>query len=484
MSDAALRASGDLFVDGQWIRGSGASFSSLNPSSGDPIAEVRSASESQVAEAVSSARSAQGAWAALSTSQRGAFLRAIADHLDAKRESYAALLAEEVGKPVAQGRGEVNFAANLLRYNDGLARQIIGDIVPADTPKSSINLQRVPFGVVALITAWNFPVAMFFRKLAPALLAGNTVVIKGSEYTPLCTLAAAKACEAAGLPAGVVNVLTGDRVVGRSLVTNRSIDMISMTGSAPSGKAILRDSADHLPKVILELGGKGPAIVWDDADLGTTIPKLVSARFQNTGQVCTSAERVYVHQNIWDEFLDRYVAAVSTLTVGDPMGSVDMGPLANLNQLEHVERVVADALSGGARAILQGKSRTDVVATNGYWNSPTILIDTNPDMSVIRDEVFGPVSPVIPFGSLDEALDLANDSHHGLTGFVFSNDYRVVMNVTDRLQVGTVYVNRTQGSAVQGFHSGHKESGLGGEDGVHGLLEYTQIRTIYHNFGD
>lgn len=256
--------------------------------------------------------------------------------------------------------------------------------------------------------------------------------------------------------------------------------MVTMTGSISSGKAVMAQAAPHLAKVSLELGGKAPAIVWSDADLDVTVPAIVTARHTNSGQVCTSAERVYVHEEVIDQFLNRYTAAVRQLRVGNPFDRVDMGPLASRAQKEKVESAVAEALQGGAEEVARGEIDSGVTA-GGFWTSPTVILDPPPACRLMRDEVFGPVTPVVPVSTTAEFLYAANDSDYGLSGYVFSNDYAFITEVIKELQCGEIYINRTLGEAIQGHHSGHKQSGVGGEDGLHGLLRYTQIRTVYHN---
>lgn len=467
------------FVNGVWDYGDGAALEDIDPSSERPLANVQMCSDDQADAAVLAAMGAQSAWADLTYAARAEYLWRLVPLLERDTESLARLVALEVGKPVTQARGELGFAIKLLKFMASSAHHVVGEIVPSDDADETIHLNRVPMGVVVAICAWNFPIAMYFRKLAPALLTGNTVLIKPSEIAPLCGIALTRLCEEAGLPPGVLNLVVGGREVGRALVANPNVDMVTMTGSVPSGRAVMREAVDHLPKVSLELGGKAPAIVWRDADLALAAEALVQARLQNTGQVCTCVERLYVHEDVRDEFMDHFVRIASKLRIGDPLeASTDLGPLASQAQQQKVRSILTDSLDAGAVASAL-ISADQVEGKPGFWQVPTLLSNVSPDMRVMREEVFGPVLPVVTITSLDEAFSLANDSQQGLTSFIFSESYRVVMEANRRLKAGTLYVNRSHGSAVQAFHSGQRQSGIGGEDGMHGLLEYTQIHTTY-----
>jgi lactaldehyde dehydrogenase / glycolaldehyde dehydrogenase len=468
-----------LYLKGAWQDGQGKPLTVLNPSTERVIATIGTASPAQIEAALSAARAAQPGWARLSNLARGRYLETIADLVEAQAEQLARILALEVGKPLAQGRGELEWAVTTLRYQAGWARRIQGEIIPSDDPDEAIHLLRVPVGVVAAICAWNFPMAMFFRKVAPALLAGNTVVLKASETTPLAALALTRVIEQADLPPGVLNIVSGGPDVGAELVRHPMADLVTMTGSREAGRAVMRLAADHIAKVSLELGGKAAAIVWADADLELAVPALVLARHLNSGQVCTSAERIYVHESIIEEFTAEYCAAVGKLRIGSPFDDVDMGPLVSAAQRDKVTGLFTDALDRGAKTVFQADAK---LPATGYWFQPAVLTGVSQDMPVMQQEVFGPVTPILPVSSLDQALAFANDSAYGLSGYVFSRSYDVVMQVTREMQCGEIYVNRTLGEAAQGHHSGHKQSGVGGEDGYHGLLRYTAVRSVYHHF--
>jgi lactaldehyde dehydrogenase/glycolaldehyde dehydrogenase len=473
-----------LFVDGEWSAGRGSSIAVINPADETVLADVASASGEQVNSAVSAAQLAQPEWAHRSPIQRGAVIRAMAAVILGNRDELAGLLMAEVGKPLSQALGEVDFAVSLLQYSAEWDRRLEGEILPGEEPGETIHLTRAPLGVVAAILPWNYPLAVMCRKVAPALLTGNSVVVKPSEVAPLTTLAAARLfADVEGLPAGVFNVVTGGGDVGAALSAAHGVAMITFTGHRKTGKRIMVQAAADLKRVALELGGKAPAIVWKDADLDVAVTAIVNARHVNNGQVCTAAERVLVHHTLLEEFTSRYVSAVRGLSVADPRTDPDVGPLASADQLEKTLTAVASAIDDGVNVVAGGGRPRGPAYERGYWHEPTVLRDVSPDMRIMGEETFGPVTPIIGIGSLEEASLLANASPYGLSAFVFSQDYRAIMRAVDELQFGEIYVNRTNGESVHAHHSGFKESGIGGEDGKWGLARYTQIKTAYHHYG-
>ena len=474
-----------LYIDGAWRAAGGEAIGVLDPATEAPLADVASATASEVHAALEAARRAQPGWAALSPITRGALLREIADVLAAHRETLADLLVSEVGKPASQAAGELEFAESLLRYNAEWDRRLEGEILPGDGPGEVIHLLRAPVGVVGAICPWNFPLAVLCRKLAPALLTGNTIVIKPSEVTPLSTLEFVRLIDAhAQLPRGVVNLVTGGPSTGAALVADELTTMISFTGHRDTGKAIMAAGAANLTRVALELGGKAPAIVWRDADLDVAVPAIVAARHANSGQVCTCAERVLVHHDLLEPFTERYVTAVEALRVGDPREAVDMGPLVSAAQLAKTTAAIAGARAEGATVVSGGGRPLGEAFARGYWQEPTVLRDVSATMAVMHEETFGPVTPIIGVDSLAQAVEIANDSRYGLSAYIFSRDYQAVMNTVDALRFGEIYINRTLGESVHAHHSGYGESGIGGEDGKWGLYRYTQIKTAYHHYGD
>jgi lactaldehyde dehydrogenase/glycolaldehyde dehydrogenase len=476
---------GSLYVAGAWSEGSGPAIDVHDPSDASVIAALPSATEADVEAALAAARAAQRGWARTPSAERGAHLRAIADLVREHADTLAALLVREVGKPRAEADGEVAFAESLLRYNAEWDRRIEGDILPGDSPGEQIHLLREPLGVVAAICPWNFPLAVLCRKLAPALVTGNVVVAKPSEVTPLTTIELFRLIdERLDLPAGVINLVTGAGATGQALVDSPQTNLISFTGHRDTGKAIMAKAAGNLTRVSLELGGKAPAIVAADADLDITIPALITARHTNAGQVCTCAERVLVDRAIAAEFTERYVAAASALVVGDPAGAgTDMGPLVSAAQLEKTVAAVALAREQGAAVALGGGRPDGDAFADGYWHAPTVLTGLEPGMAILREEIFGPVTPILAVDDVSAALGEANDSRYGLSAYVFSRDYATVMRTVDELDFGEIYINRTHGESVHAHHAGYKESGMGGEDGRWGMLRYTQVKTAYHRYG-
>jgi len=473
-----------LYVDGGWRAADGERIAVVDPVTEETLAEVASASGDDVHAALAGARRAQRQWGADSPIARGAHLRRIADIIAAHRETLADLLVSEVGKPSVQAQGEVDFAEALLRYSAEWDRRLEGEILPGEAPGEVIHLLRAPVGVVVAICPWNFPLAVLCRKLAPALLTGNTVVVKPSEVTPLSTIELFRLIdEHAQLPPGVVNLVTGGPQTGAALVADELTSLVSFTGHRDTGKRIMAAAAANLTRVALELGGKAPAIVWRDADLDVAVPAIVLARHHNSGQVCTCAERVLVHRELLDEFTERYVDAVESLRLGDPRTAVDMGPLVSAEQLAKT-RAAVDAARAEGVSVVSGGGRPDGAQfAVGYWHAPTVLRDVSPRMRIMHDETFGPVTPILGIGSLEEAVEVANDSRYGLSAYIFSRDYEAVMRTVDALRFGEIYINRTLGESLHAHHSGFGESGIGGEDGKWGLYRYTQIKAAYHHYG-
>ncbi|MFC6864584.1 aldehyde dehydrogenase [Halomicroarcula sp. GCM10025817] len=474
-----------LYVDGQWIEAANDErIEVLDPATEEVAGTIANATESEVLSAVEAANEAQKEWGLRPAPERGQLVRDIADVLMDHQEELAELIMAEQGKPRGQAMGEVASAADMSNYMAEWDRRIEGDVVPGDFPSEKLTLERRPHGVVAGIIPWNYPIALFMRKTAPALVTGNTMVAKPSSNTPLATVRAVELIdEHVDLPDGVVNLVTGHgSTVGDTLVTADGVDMVTMTGDTGTGKAINESVASSLKPVSLELGGKAPAIVWKDANLEAAVEDVLTARIANTGQVCTCAERIYVHSDVAEEFTDRLVEAAEDVVVGDPRDDPDMGPQVSAAELEATENAVKTAVDQGATLRTGGSPPEGEQFDHGYWYRPTVLTDVTQDMDVIQEEVFGPVSPVVEVDSMDQAIEYANESKYGLSSYLFTNNYQLVNRVIDELEFGETYVNRSIGESWQGHHIGWDESGLGGEDGKYGMLKYTQLKTIYHNY--
>lgn len=472
------------YIDGSWRPAGGPAIDVFDPARGDVIAGLPSSTAEDVQAALEAAQRAQPIWSQTPIVRRGDYLRAIADLFAANHEALEELLVKEVGKPRSQAAAEVEFAQGFLRYNADWDRRLEGEILPGDVPGEVIHLLRSPVGVVGAICPWNFPLAVLCRKIAPALLTGNTVVAKPSEISPFSTLHAMRLIdEQIGLPPGVLNIVTGAGETGAAMVESPLTSMISFTGHRDTGKRVMATAAANLTRVSLELGGKAPAIVWKDADLDLAVESIIKARHTNSGQVCTSAERVLVHHELLEPFTERYVHAVQALRLGDPAGDVDLGPMASLEQHEKTSLALDVAVREGATIVASGQRPTNAALARGYWFAPTVLRDVKPGMSIMTEETFGPVTPIVGIGSLDEALQISNDSRYGLSAYLFTRDYPTVMRTVNELNFGEIYINRTLGESVHAHHAGFKESGIGGEDGKWGILRYTQIKTAYHHYG-
>src|SRR5215210_3446168 len=386
----------------------------LNPATGEAFAEVPEGTREDAHAALEAARDAQPAWEALTGVQRAAYLKRIVDLIRRDSERLARLVVREQGKPLVEARGEIGGTAGFFEYFTSFARAPMGEIIASDNANEDIWIRNVPYGVVVGVIPWNYPAALFARKVAPALMAGNTIVIKPHEDTPLSAIELAKICGAAGLPPGVVNVVTGAGTeVGDALVRDRTTQLVTVTGSVRAGREILAAAAENITVVSLELGGKAPFIVMDDANLDAAVRNAVHARFVNCGQVCTCNERTYVQRGVYNEFLERYVEIAGKLRLGDPMRTdIDLGPKVNRLELEKLERMVAGAQEQGAQVALGGKRPEGEEFQKGFWYAPTVLTNVRNDMDIMQQEIFGPISPVMAFDDFEEAIALANDTRY------------------------------------------------------------------------
>ena len=470
----------EMFVEGKWIQ-NGEHMPVLNPANEETIATVPVASQEDVQRALLAAKGAQTDWARLTGVERGRILRKWGHLVEQNKERLARILSQEEGKPLEEARGEIDFGASWLHYYAEFDRRIEGEIVPSDRRDEQIWIVPSPVGVVVGIIPWNYPSAVAIRKIAPALIAGNAIVLKPHEDTPLSALELARLGEEAGVPPGVVNIVTGPgETVGEALVCSPIPRLISFTGSVPTGKRIMRNAAENVTVVSLELGGKAPFIVMDDCDLDAAVKAAVFSRFVNCGQVCICNERTYVHKKIADKFISEFLLQTRELKVGDPLESgTRLGPKVNRDELEKVERYVDEAQKGGARVLLGGKRPKGADFARGHWFEPTVIVDVRQDMRIMQEEIFGPVVPIMEFSDFDEAMRLANDSRYGLAGYLFTKDLNQTMRAVNSMQCGELYVNRGPGESIHGYHTGWKQSGIGGDDGKHGLEHYLQRKTVY-----
>ncbi|MGK9199963.1 MULTISPECIES: aldehyde dehydrogenase [Sinorhizobium] len=472
------------YIDGQFVEDRTSDrIAVYNPATAEQIAEIPDGPAEIVDAAVDAARRAQFAWSELPPIERAGYVKAIAEKIRGKVDVLAETISREQGKILSLARGEVLGMAGLMEYMAEWARRIEGEIIASDRKGETIYLNRVPVGVVAGILPWNFPFYLIGRKLAPALVAGNTIVIKPSEETPLNAFLFAELADEVGLPKGVFNMVSGrGRTTGAALSGHPGIDLVSFTGSVPTGIAIMEAAAKNLTRVNLELGGKAPAIVLKDADLDIAVEAITASRVINTGQVCNCAERIFVERQVADEFTERFIKRMAAVTYGDPIAerTVDMGPLVNAVQLDKVGAMVDRAREAGASVVLGGKRAE---RNRGHHYEPTVLTGCTPDMEIMRKEIFGPVAPVAVVEDADEAVHFANDTEYGLTSSLYTQDLNKAMRVTRRLQFGETYINRENGEAYQGFHAGRKKSGIGGADGKHGFYEYMETQAVYIQHG-
>jgi lactaldehyde dehydrogenase / glycolaldehyde dehydrogenase len=480
-ADATQPIQAKMFVGGRWELPQGNTHEVENPATAEVIATTPAASAEDARAALAEARVAQPGWGALPAIERARAVSKLADKVHERAEMLAHIVVIEQGKPIGQARGEVAATETFLRFAAEQGRRIEGEILPADTVDEEVHIRRLPHGVVAGLTAWNYPLALAGRKLGPALVAGNTFVLKAHEFTPLSGLALAALAQEVGLPAGVFNVVTGDgRTVGAALVDGA--DMTTMTGSTRAGREIYAAGAQQIKILRLELGGNAPFIVMDDADIDRAVDAAITARFTNCGQICTCNERMYLHRAIADEFLEKFTARAAALRVGAPLSNPDMGPKISAVEADKVEALTKASIDAGAQVLLRGGRLSEGVFSRGHWLTPSVLLAERNDLPVMREEVFGPVVAAMIVDDFEQALELANDTQYGLSAYVWTRNQRRLMAAAARLNFGEVYCNRTNGELVQAFHSGWGLSGLGGEDGKHGFEGYLRKKTMYFNW--
>ncbi len=472
-----------MFINGEFIANeSRKMISVINPATEAIVSEIPAGTHEDVETAVKAAEEAQKSWAKLPAIVRAGYLKEIAQGIRENSEEIARVIAEEQGKILPLARVEANFTADYMDYMAEFARRYEGEIIESDRPNENIFLFKLPIGVIGGILPWNFPFFLIARKLAPALVTGNTIVIKPSSETPNNAFEFAKIAAKTSLPKGVFNLVSGaGSVVGNALAGHPKIGMVSFTGSVEGGIAIMRAAAENVTKVSLELGGKAPAIVMADADLDLAVKSICASRIINTGQVCNCAERVYVHEAVAEQFIAKMTVAMKNVKYGSPLEdeTIDMGPLVSKQQLEQVEASVAKAIKDGATLVVGGKRADRGV---GFYFEPTVLTNCKQSMDIMRKETFGPVLPIATFKDLDEAIELANDSDFGLTSSIYTQSIDVAMRACKEIKFGETYVNRENFEAMQGFHAGWRKSGIGGADGKHGLEEYLQTHVVYMQY--
>lgn len=469
-----------MYINGQFKDSeSGKEITVINPATGEKISTVPSATKEEAQFAVDVAYKAQKDWKKIPAPARGQYLHDLATKIREDKDTLVHLLQEEQGKIKSLAETEILFSADYFDYMAAQSRTYEGEILQSDNPNESIMISKQPIGVAAGILPWNFPFFLIARKMAPALVTGNTIVLKPSSDTPNIALEFAKLVDQVGLPAGVVSFITGPgSQVGNELSHNDKVGIISLTGSFEAGKGVMEGAATHMAKVSLELGGKAPAIVCSDADIDSAVQAIVDSRVDNNGQLCNNVERVYVQESVADEFEEKLAQKMSEVTVGDPLKDkeIGMGPLINQAALDKVDQMVKNAVSAGGK-ILTGGHRIEI--ENGFYYEPTVITNVEQKSEIVQKEIFGPVLPVLRFKTLDEAIEMSNDSEFGLTSSIYTKNLNNAYRASTELEFGETYINRFNFEAMNGYHSGWKNSGVGGDDGRHGLEEFLNMHVVY-----
>ena len=465
------------YIDGQWVDAdSGETLEVNNPSSGSAIGTVPKMGAAETERAVDAAELAFQSWRRRTAKDRAAVLRKLADLMMENQEDLAALMTIEQGKPLAESRGEVVYAASFFEWFAEEGKRLYGDVIPTHLADRRIIVIKEPVGVCAAITPWNFPSAMITRKAGPALAAGCTIVIKPAGSTPYSALALCELAERAGVPAGVINVVTGaSSQIGEELTSNEKVRKLTFTGSTNIGKVLMKQCADTVKKISLELGGNAPFMIFEDADIDAAVIGALQSKYRNSGQTCVCANRILVHDRVYDEFSEKLSNAVSKMKVGDGFGEgIELGPLIDLAAVEKVESHIVDAVGKGAM-VAAGGSRH---ALGGTFFQPTVLTNVKVNMAVANEETFGPVAPLFRFHSDEEAIQMANDTEFGLAAYLYSRDIGRVWRVSEAIEYGIVGINTGIISTESAPFGGMKESGIGREGSKYGLDEYVEVKYL------
>ena len=456
----------------------------FNPCNGELVGTVPAGTKEDVREVLEAAQEAQVEWAKLTYAARANYVREINELLEKHKDELALILTAEHGKPLKQAYGEIQAAKNLLHYAVESAMRVEGEHITSENVNEEAWIQRVPYGVVVGIAAWNFPLALCARKFGNALVCGNSMILKPPSETPLTVMKFAEIiAKESSLPKGVLNFVTGSgRVVGDALVRNEIVQLVTLTGSTGAGIEVFKAAAENVVVPHLELGGKAPFIVMNDADVEKAARCAVIAKYDNCGQICTCNERMYVHADVYEEFKEKFIKYSQEIVVGDPMDpATTMGPKVSKSEVEKLYEIKQEAIEQGAKVLLDMTPET-LPTEVGNWFYPTVFEVYDNKNVMMQTEIFGPMVGMMKVDSLEQAIAYANDCEYGLSAYLFSDSNKTIMTTMRDLQFGEVYVNRQNGELVNGFHNGYKKSGLGGEDGKHGLEGYLQKKMMYVNY--
>jgi succinate-semialdehyde dehydrogenase/glutarate-semialdehyde dehydrogenase len=463
------------YIDGQWIDADDKKTLTVdNPFDGKIIGTVPDCGQTETKRAIIAAEKAGIAWRALTSKERCDFLWKWAELIDKNKDDLATLMTLEQGKPISESRGEIDYANAFIKWFAEEARRVYGDVIPSNKAGQHLIVIKQPIGVVAAVTPWNFPSAMITRKCAPAIAVGCTVVIKPASETPYSALALAVLAEKAGIPKGVINIVTGNaKSIGLEMTSNPIVRKFSFTGSTGVGKLLMQQCASTIKKISLELGGNAPFIVFDDADIDAAVLGAMASKFRNTGQTCVCANRIYVHDAVYDLFTEKLVVAVKQLKLGNGLDeSVQQGPLINEAAVKKVERHIADAIEKGAKVLCGGKLKEHLLF------EPTVLIDMTSDMLVAKEETFGPVAALFRFKTEEEVLQMANDTPYGLASYFYSRDIHRIWRIAEALECGIIGINAGIASTEVAPFGGFKESGIGREGSKYGIDDYLEIKYL------
>lgn len=466
-----------VYINGEWFGREMSVFDVINPANGEIISSVPRCGAIEAKMAVDAAYDALATWSKKTAMERGERLRQWYILIDEHKEEIAEMMTCEQGKPLQEAIGEVVYGNSFIAWYAEEGKRIYGETIPASHENKRIVVLKQPVGVVAAITPWNFPAAMITRKVAPALAAGCTVVVKPAEQTPLTALKLAELAEKAGIPKGVINVITGDaQAIGETWIQDDRVRKITFTGSTKVGKILMSGAADTVKKVSLELGGHAPLIVFEDADLDKAVKEAIASKFRNAGQTCVCANRIYVQESIVDSFSEKYISAVKHLKIGNGLkAGVQVGPLIDGRAIEKVENQIADAVQKGGKVEIGGQKLS---LDGGFFFEPTVLTNVTDDMLCMSEETFGPLAPISTFTSAEEVIQRANHSPYGLAAYVFTQNIKQAIQVCEQLEYGIVGLNDGLPSVAQAPFGGYKQSGLGREGGHHGIEEFLETKYI------